>query len=78
MDGVLIPVQHLSCDANGFFTSLQDIQVGKARESWVCPNPDCGYENYVGIDYCGLCGTSRYSGTKHNKIFSTDIFDKFN
>jgi hypothetical protein len=29
--------------------------------TWICPNPDCLYENYEGIDYCGLCGTYRYN-----------------
>ncbi len=59
--GNLIPVQHLSCDDNGVFILIQDIQAGRGRqETWICRNPDCRYENYVGINYCGLCGWSRY------------------
>jgi hypothetical protein len=59
----LIPIQHLSCDCHGIFVSIQDIQAGKKKqETWICRNPDCRYENYVGIDYCGLCGWSRYPG----------------
>lgn len=27
--------------------------------TWTCPNPTCGYDNYEGIDYCGICGTKR-------------------
>ena len=38
----------------------QPIQLGcSRRETWICPKPTCGYENYVGIEYCGLCGTKR-------------------
>jgi hypothetical protein len=29
-------------------------------ETWICPNPDCGYENYEAVDYCGICGAFRY------------------
>lgn len=28
-------------------------------ETWVCPNSACGYENYVEIKYCALCGTKQ-------------------
>src|ERR1700720_1568606 len=24
-------------------------------DTWVCPNPTCGYVNYDGIGNCGLC-----------------------
>ncbi len=38
----------------------EPIELGcSRRETWICPNLRCGYENYVGIDYCGLCGTKR-------------------
>jgi hypothetical protein len=30
-------------------------------DTWVCPNRNCKYENYVGINYCGICGTWRYA-----------------
>jgi len=30
-------------------------------DAWICPNPACGYDNYDGIRYCGLCGTERGS-----------------
>jgi len=60
IEGDLIPIQHLSCDGSGVFISIEDIQTGRGRqETWICRNPDCRYENYVGIDYCGLCGWSR-------------------
>jgi hypothetical protein len=28
-------------------------------DTWICPNPDCRYENYDAVDYCGICGTRR-------------------
>jgi hypothetical protein len=28
-------------------------------DTWTCPKETCGYENYEGIEYCGLCGTKR-------------------
>lgn len=31
------------------------------NEEWKCPNRACGYDNYDGIRYCGLCGTERGS-----------------
>jgi hypothetical protein len=31
------------------------------RQEWICPNPNCRYDNYDGIRYCGLCGTERGS-----------------
>jgi hypothetical protein len=27
--------------------------------TWVCPNQNCRYENYEGINYCAICGTKR-------------------
>lgn len=55
----LIPIQQLSCDNNGVFILIQDIQAGRGRqETWICLK--CGYENYVGINNCGLCGRDRY------------------
>ena len=29
------------------------------RSEWKCPKASCGYDNYDGIDYCGLCGTAK-------------------
>jgi hypothetical protein len=31
------------------------------KNEWICPNKSCGYDNYDGIRYCGLCGTERSS-----------------
>lgn len=31
------------------------------ENEWICPNKACGYDNYDGIRYCGLCGTERGS-----------------
>lgn len=28
-------------------------------DTWKCPNKKCGYENYVGIEKCAMCGTKR-------------------
>ena len=62
IEGDLIPIQHLSCDGNGVFISIQEMQMGRARqETWICKNPVCGYENYDGINYCGRCGRYRYA-----------------
>lgn len=36
------------------------IEIRTWGETWICPNKKCGYENYDGIDYCGICGTWRY------------------
>lgn len=59
----LIPIQHLSCDDSGIFVSIQDLQTGRGRqETWICQK--CGYENYVGINACGICGRSRYDMKK--------------
>ncbi len=30
-------------------------------QTWICPKPSCGYENYEAVQYCGICGTSRYA-----------------
>jgi hypothetical protein len=27
--------------------------------TWRCPNLNCGYDNYEGLEYCGRCGTRR-------------------
>lgn len=32
---------------------------GILKDTWICPNKKCGYENYDGIEYCCLCGTKR-------------------
>ncbi len=31
---------------------------GVFGDVWTCPNPHCNYQNYVGIDYCALCGSA--------------------
>jgi hypothetical protein len=28
-------------------------------DTWICPNPHCGYENYDEINYCGICGSKK-------------------
>ncbi len=28
-------------------------------DTWRCPKKGCGYENYVGINSCALCGTKK-------------------
>lgn len=28
--------------------------------TWICKNPDCGYDNMEGIIYCPLCGKSKW------------------
>ncbi|CAB4164316.1 hypothetical protein UFOVP816_18 [uncultured Caudovirales phage] len=33
----------------------------EVKDEWICPNKSCGYDNYDGIRYCGLCGTERGS-----------------
>lgn len=55
----LIPIQQIFCDDNGIYTTVQDIEAGRGRRAtWICPK--CGYENFDGINHCGLCGTNRY------------------
>jgi hypothetical protein len=41
--------------------SIPKSQKFEIREEWICPNKACGYDNYDGIRYCGLCGTERSS-----------------
>ena len=56
----VIPIQQLSCDSNGIFITIQDIQTERGRRDiWTCPK--CGYENYDGINNCGQCGRDRYA-----------------
>jgi hypothetical protein len=33
---------------------------GILKDVWVCSNPYCRYENYVGINTCVQCGRPRY------------------
>lgn len=33
-------------------------------DTWRCPNLDCQYDNYEGMDYCGLCGTPKPRGRR--------------
>lgn len=37
----------------------EDIVVRYVHHTWTCQNPNCGYENFDGIEYCGVCGTKR-------------------
>lgn len=38
---------------------LVDDSKGIFGETWTCSDPNCGYENYVGINHCGVCGKRR-------------------
>lgn len=33
------------------------VQVKRIALEWVCPS--CGYDNFAGIRYCGLCGSEQ-------------------
>ncbi len=57
--GLLIPVTSLSTDSNGVYISLGDFLEGLWGDTWICPNPACGYENYDAVNYCGICGTRK-------------------
>ena len=37
-----------------------EISRGIFGDTWICTNKSCGYENYEGINYCGICGKYRY------------------
>lgn len=39
--------------------SVEEVQRAVWGDTWTCPKKTCGYENYEGIDYCGMCGTKR-------------------
>lgn len=41
--------------------SIPKSQRFQIKDEWICPNKACGYDNYDGIRYCGLCGTERGS-----------------
>ena len=41
--------------------SIPKSQRFQTKDEWICPNKACGYDNYDGIRYCGLCGTERGS-----------------
>ncbi|CUI18123.1 conserved putative secreted protein (plasmid) [Candidatus Protochlamydia naegleriophila] len=56
---ILIPVSHLLTDANGVYIPLGDLMAGFWGDTWICPNPDCGYENYEAVNFCGICGTRK-------------------
>jgi len=36
------------------------IECGIFGDTWICQNPNCGYENYTAVSRCGICGKSRY------------------
>ena len=60
--GAIINAFEVECPYcyNCFDATLFVEEMGCHRqETWVCPNKTCGYENYAGIDHCGLCGTKR-------------------
>ena len=57
--GLFIPVANLSTDSKGLYISLEDFRAGLWGNTWICPNPDCGYENYDAVNYCGICGTRK-------------------
>lgn len=39
---------------------IERIQGGRFfPDTWICPKKSCGFSNYDGIEYCGLCGTKR-------------------
>lgn len=59
LDGRCMAIQNLSADENGFFVSLEELKNGIWGDTWTCPNPNCGYENYDSIKYCGVCGTKK-------------------
>lgn len=43
------------------FLLIPAVVVGGSRffpDTWACKK--CGYDNYEGIDYCGMCGNYRY------------------
>ncbi len=55
-----IPIQQLSCDDSGIFIPIQNTRAGcgvRRWETWKCPR--CDYENYEGINRCGVCGRDR-------------------
>lgn len=59
-----LPVRQLRTDANGVYVSLGEVltqakKLGIWGETWTCPNPDCGYENYDRISHCAICGTKK-------------------
>ena len=57
--GQLLQVRSLSSDENGVFISLEELKAGFWGDTWICPNSNCGYENYNAVRYCGICGTER-------------------
>ncbi len=57
--------ERLSADQNCPFCNSEikfvivDSNRGIFAETWTCSDINCGYENYVGIYSCGICGKSR-------------------
>lgn len=41
---------------------IEIVKIGFFPDTWTCPNENCRYQNYEGINYCGLCGSSRLYG----------------
>lgn len=69
----LIPISAISADANGLYVTvdletLREFQLdGRGifgDETWTCKK--CGYENYVGIDTCPVCGKNRWEPIPSN------------
>jgi hypothetical protein len=51
--------QDLQCPhCQGFIKTELRIHDGWFPETWNCNK--CGYDNYDGINYCGLCGEPRW------------------
>lgn len=46
--------QHLNIKSE---ITINKVKTGIWGDTWFCPNPNCGYENYTGINNCALCGT---------------------
>lgn len=40
------------------YADMKSHNIKWEAKTWKCSQ--CGYDNYDGIDYCGLCGNSRY------------------
>ncbi|KIC70786.1 hypothetical protein DB44_FW00020 [Candidatus Protochlamydia amoebophila] len=59
--GKLLPIHSLLTDVYGIFTPLKDILLmrGLWGDTWIYPNPNCGYENYNKINFCGVCETKK-------------------
>ncbi len=69
IEGMLLPIQNLLIDENGIFVSLEEVlslvnNEAIFEDTWGCPT--CGYENYVSIRQCPLCGTKKPTKKRNN------------